>query len=103
VPEHNDDANAPRDRYSRLYKLVCDSLWTHWDPLGINKYSRASDEYDAFAPDVVRLLIQDSSSPEAIVEYLSCAEADLVEDTEERRAQLLSVARWLINQTRDLE
>lgn len=37
-----------------LYRQVCAVLWEHWDPIGVNGFGGPSDEYDRYAPALIR-------------------------------------------------
>jgi len=58
-----------RERYLTLYQLVRELLWREWDPIGVNELSSADDEYDAYVPPLVRMLL-DGASDEAIARQL---------------------------------
>jgi hypothetical protein len=42
---------------SKLLPVVKDILFREWDPIGVNGNELCRDEYDAYAPAVVRLLL----------------------------------------------
>jgi hypothetical protein len=42
---------------SRLLPAVRDILFREWDPIGVNGNELCCDEYDSYAPAVVRLLL----------------------------------------------
>ena len=44
---------------SKLLRLVNDILFDEWDPIDINEYCNCRDEYDSYAPAIVRLLLSD--------------------------------------------
>jgi len=44
-------------------------LWTEWDPIGLNEYKEARDEYCTYVPDVFKLKI-DHTDSETIAQYL---------------------------------
>jgi hypothetical protein len=53
--------NIPTSSLNRsLYKMVDDVLWKEWDPLGVNTFAEARDEYHSYIMGVVVLLIKDS-------------------------------------------
>jgi hypothetical protein len=39
-------------------------LWESWDPIGVNRRANLSDEYDSYAPGLVRLLAAGCSARE---------------------------------------
>ncbi len=44
-------------------------LWSEWDPIGVNGWGGPEDEYDSYAPRVLRMA-QEGASVEAIAAYL---------------------------------
>lgn len=42
---------------SRLLLDVQDVLFRDWDPIGVSDYEACRDEYDSYAPELVRLLL----------------------------------------------
>lgn len=58
-----------RVRAQDLLKQVDAILWTHWNPISCGV---PEDEYTAYAPPIVRLLIEDADTV-AIAAYLSRA------------------------------
>lgn len=42
---------------SRLLLDVQDILFRDWDPIGVNDHEACRDEYDSYAPELVRLLL----------------------------------------------
>jgi len=43
--------------YAELQTLVRECLWQDWDPIGVNHYESASDEYDSYAPTIAAMLL----------------------------------------------
>ena len=43
--------------FSELLPLVRECLLLHWDPIGVNKFPEASDEYDSYVDGVCTLLL----------------------------------------------
>lgn len=39
-------------------------LWEEWDPIGVNEYSEASDEYDSYATEIAALIERHQSEKE---------------------------------------
>ena len=71
-----------------LYRAVDEVLHYIWDPIGVSDVPQARDEYQSYAPQVVKLL-QEKQSVETIANYLGmvvtermglsmCKEHDLV-------------------------
>ncbi|HEY0667388.1 MAG TPA: hypothetical protein VGD22_04375 [Sphingobacteriaceae bacterium] len=46
-----------------------DILWLDWDPIGVNEYEEARDEYYSYLPEVFRLKIENAEK-ETIAQYL---------------------------------
>ena len=42
---------------AKLLKEVKKILWEDWDPLGVNDYEEAINEYDGYASSIVKLLL----------------------------------------------
>jgi hypothetical protein len=53
----------------KLYRAVDEVLHYLWDPIGVAGMADARDEYQAYLPEVFRLLVQ-GSDEQAIAEYL---------------------------------
>lgn len=47
---------APQPNANELTEMVRESLWRDWDPIGVNEYPDARDEYDAYVGGVCSLL-----------------------------------------------
>lgn len=45
-----------RHRPKNLIAAVRKVLWVTWDPIGVNQFDEANDEYDAYAPGLAALL-----------------------------------------------
>ncbi|MBN8667248.1 MAG: hypothetical protein J0M30_07045 [Chitinophagales bacterium] len=58
-----------------LYKIIDELLWNEWDPIGVNEYEEARDEYHTYVPQVFKLRI-DKSDSEAIAQYLLKVETE---------------------------
>ena len=54
---------------AKLLEVVRKLLWEDWDPIGVNEYSEASDEYDGYAPAVADL-IQSCADEQTIFDQL---------------------------------
>jgi hypothetical protein len=61
--------------YRREIARVSRILFAMWDPIGINADEEASDEYDAYAPIICRMLIERRPVVE-LVEYLWMVETE---------------------------
>lgn len=46
-----------RRRITRALAAVRRILWETWDPIGVNDASEATDEYDSYAPTIVRMIV----------------------------------------------
>jgi hypothetical protein len=44
--------------------LIHSALLNEWDPIGVSHVHEAHDEYDAYVPDVLRLLASGASTEE---------------------------------------
>ncbi len=44
------------DHARRYHAAVRDVLWREWDPIGVNQYPQAGDEYDSYVPTIVQFL-----------------------------------------------
>ena len=58
-----------------LYEQIDILLWEEWDPIGINDYEEARDEYYNYLPKVYELRIRNASKKE-IADYLFEIETD---------------------------
>ncbi len=58
-----------------LYKIIDELLWNEWDPIGVNEYKEARDEYYNYIPQVFKLKI-DNADNEIIAQYLFKVETD---------------------------
>ena len=43
--------------HSELLPQVRDCLWRTWDPIGVNCFPEATDEYDSYAPSITAMLL----------------------------------------------
>lgn len=43
---------------SQLYPVVSEILFREWDPIGVNSYESARDEYDSYVAGIIRLLLR---------------------------------------------
>ena len=51
---------------SSLVEYVRRALLHDWDPIGVQSYSGASDEYDSYVPDVCELLVRKATLDEVL-------------------------------------
>ncbi len=54
---------------SQLFDRVRDALLNEWDPIGIQDFAEAADEYDSYAADLCELLGRNASVTE-VFKYL---------------------------------
>jgi hypothetical protein len=54
---------------SQLAAHVHHALLREWDPIGIQQFTEAEDEYDSYVPDVCKLLREHSTAKE-LIHYL---------------------------------
>jgi hypothetical protein len=85
----------------RVYDAVRLALLNEWDPIGIKEFFKAADEYDAYVPDVVRLLMAHKSEKE-IFNYLWQLETEHMGLEGDRTATLRFASR-LMQIQRDVE
>lgn len=45
--------SSPIDK--NIYKKVDEILWHEWDPIGVNEFEEARDEYYSYLQEVIRL------------------------------------------------
>jgi hypothetical protein len=57
------------DRDDLLQRRIRDALLHEWDPIGIQEFPEAQDEYDSYVPDVCHLVLSGASF-EDIFAYL---------------------------------
>ncbi len=43
--------------HKRLYKFIDELLWSEWDPIGVNEFEEARDEYQSYTHQVFGLKI----------------------------------------------
>jgi hypothetical protein len=51
-----------KNTYKELFKIVNQILWEDWDPIGINDNPQIHDEYSSYAPQIIKLLIDNKDS-----------------------------------------
>jgi hypothetical protein len=47
------EASSIKTLYNEIDKIT----WNHWDPIGVNEYEEARDEYYSYLPKILRLLL----------------------------------------------
>ena len=63
------------DDQLQLYRRVDEALFYIWDPIGISRSTWSRDEYQAYLPQVFRMLV-DRKPIEEIVSYLVQIESE---------------------------
>jgi len=48
--------NAEKDLYIAIGKV----LWEDWDPIGVNEFPEANDEYNGYIPSIFRLAVENA-------------------------------------------
>src|SRR5437879_653838 len=57
----------PSPEISQLLETrIQQALLQEWDPIGIREFTEAHDEYDAYVPDIVRMLSSRASEEEVL-------------------------------------
>lgn len=59
------------DKSTQLYTFIDELLWQEWDPIGINHYLEARDEYSSYVFQVFRLVVYGASAEEIAQKLLS--------------------------------
>ncbi|ANH83151.1 hypothetical protein A8C56_21145 [Niabella ginsenosidivorans] len=59
----------------RLYTIIDELLWNEWDPIGVNEYEEARDEYYSYIPQVLKLKI-DNADIETMAQFLFKVETE---------------------------
>lgn len=57
-----------------MWHAIHDILWNEWDPIGVNQYSVASDEYDNYIPQLIQLL-ESAADQYKLTQYLAMIES----------------------------
>jgi hypothetical protein len=60
-----------------LYTLIDELLWKEWDPIGVNDYDDARDEYYDYIPQTLKLKYNDADN-ETIAQYLFRSETKMM-------------------------
>lgn len=58
-----------------LYKHIDDVAWNYWDPIGVNTFEEARDEYYSYLPHIFRLILNNANK-ETIAKYLYKVETE---------------------------
>jgi len=65
------------DEQNQLYNLIDELLWCEWDPIGVNDYPDARDEYQSYTPQIFSLAIK-GASREDIAQKLLQIETEMM-------------------------
>ena len=67
----------PKIKYdsAQLYKAIDEILWREWDPIGINAFIEARDEYGGYIPQIYSLKVK-GADVETIARHLFKIETD---------------------------
>lgn len=60
---------------TEIYKRIDEILWEEWDPIGVNEYREARDEYSSYLHGVAELKSSNAGS-EIIAHHLLSIEID---------------------------
>lgn len=60
---------------AELHDMVRKCLWRDWDPIGVNEFDAASDEYDSYAPTITAMLL-DGADAFRLRRHLQTIETD---------------------------
>ncbi len=58
------------DGIKQKLKFVEGTLYFNWDPIGVKDEFMAIDEYDSYAPEIVKMSQQDGFNEEMLLQYL---------------------------------
>jgi hypothetical protein len=56
-------------KHKDVYKQIDEILWNDWDPIGVNEYEEARDEYQSYLPLVFNLK-KNNAGKETIAQHL---------------------------------
>ncbi|MBZ0253259.1 MAG: hypothetical protein K8I02_07965 [Candidatus Methylomirabilis sp.] len=84
----------PRAPVRQALEHVRRILWEDWDPIGVRDVSSARDEYDSYAPPLLRM-IQEGHTAAALAEHLRSLEVEQMGLAGRPVDDLLPVARRL--------
>lgn len=86
---------------TNLEQLIRKMLWEDWDPIGVNQFPEALDEYDNYAPAVAEL-VRSGASEQKMFDRLWVLETGYIglegdaENTRQFAAKLYAVAQqWV--------
>jgi hypothetical protein len=65
------------DNEIRIYKLIDEITWNDWDPIGVNEFQGAREEYYSYLPAIFDLKIS-GSDKETIAQYLFRIETERI-------------------------
>ena len=57
----------------KLYRHIDQIAWNDWDPIGVNEFEEARDEYYSYLPNILSLVLKNANR-EMIAQYLYNAE-----------------------------
>jgi hypothetical protein len=72
-----------------LPAAVGDILWREWDPIGVNAFAQARDEYDGYVPQLCELL-REGAGEAAVFRRLLAIEANMGLDPDEAAARRIA-------------
>ena len=79
-----------------LFEAVRELLFYEWDPIGVNDNPQCRDEYDGYAPAIVRLLLEDADEHKILEHLMQCERVNMgLVQTDD--AHDLLVTRQLMN------
>jgi hypothetical protein len=64
-----DKAISEASSIKTFYKTIDEIIWLQWDPLGVNEFEEARDEYYSYLPQLLRLLLSEPSQ-KTVADYL---------------------------------
>ncbi len=87
----------PKAKQKELYKSVCKILWKEWDPICVNGFSTCDDEYDTYAPKVVRYLLADADEIK-IADFLGKLETEsmCLKENRENNIRVATILKKLV-------
>lgn len=81
----------------QLVMTIRKMLWEDWDPIGVNQFPEAADEYDSYAPEVAEL-VRSGTTEQAFFDWLWALETGHIglegdrENTKQFAAKLREIA-----------
>jgi hypothetical protein len=74
---------------------VKEVLWEDWDPIGVNGFSGAEDEYDSYAEEILSIARQ-THSANAVAEHLVAIEYERMGLFKRNTSKVMSVAEKIL-------